>query len=129
MDFFGPINGQVFFIVVDSYSKCIDVKPVASASSECAIKFLRELFATDGIPDVIVSDNGIAFTSEVFNNFTRKNLIGHAKVTPYNPRAYGEAGRSVQTTKKTIKRMQGNCSVRLARILLRQHNAISDNRR
>lgn len=74
-----------------------------------------------GIPDVIVSDNGTAFTSEVFKTFAKKNLIRHVTVAPYNPRANGEAERSVQTAKEALKRMTGNWNVKLARFLLRQH--------
>ena len=62
IDFTGPFEGKMFLVVVDSRSKWLDVIPVANANFSNTIRELRELFATHGIPEVIVSDNGTAFT-------------------------------------------------------------------
>lgn len=70
VDFAGPTQGYYFFIVVDAFSKWLEVREVPSTSARAAIKVLRELFATHGVPDVIVLDNETAFTSEEFQDFT-----------------------------------------------------------
>ncbi|KAB0801764.1 hypothetical protein PPYR_03950 [Photinus pyralis] len=121
VDFFGPIQGQQFFIVVDSYTKWLEVKCVKTTSSGCAIQVLRELFATHGVCDVIVSDNATAFTSDEFKTFCKQNLIRHVTVSPYHPRSNGEAERNVQTAKESLKRLSGNWSLKIARFLHRQH--------
>nr|XP_022906738.1 uncharacterized protein K02A2.6-like [Onthophagus taurus] len=62
LDFAGPVKGKYFLIIVDAYSKWLEVRQVGGPSSAETIRVLRELFATHGIPDVCVSDNGTAFT-------------------------------------------------------------------
>ncbi|KAM8702023.1 hypothetical protein ACLKA7_000224 [Drosophila subpalustris] len=61
-----PRSRLHFFLVVDSYSKWLEVAVISSTSVYGAVKFLRQLFATHGLPDELVSDNGTAFTSEEF---------------------------------------------------------------
>ena len=57
IDFFekGKLN---FLIVVDGYSKWLEVIPMGSMTSLKAIEVLRSLFARYGIPEEVVSDNG-----------------------------------------------------------------------
>ena len=57
--------------------------PVSNAEFTNTIHKLRKLFATHGIPDVIISDNGIAFTSTEFLEFMAKNGVKHLKTAPY----------------------------------------------
>ena len=52
MDYAGPIDNHMLLVVVDAFSKWIDVFPVKSASSATTIGKLRILFATHGIPDL-----------------------------------------------------------------------------
>lgn len=122
VDFAGPVGGQVFLVVVDSYSKWLEVLPVASTDTKSVVTALRTLFATHGIPDVIVSDNGTAFASAAFINFASNNGIRLVKVAPYHPSSNGQAERMVQSMKETLKRMRGaDLPQRLARMLLTQH--------
>ena len=46
---------------------------MASASSEESIKVLRKIFATHGIPELMVSDTGTSFTSGEVDAFCRRN--------------------------------------------------------
>lgn len=122
VDFAGPLKGRVFLIVVDSHSKWLEVTQMSSMSSAAVIATLRQLFATHGLPDVIVSDNGTAFTSAEFKGFTKNNGIRHVTVAPYHPSSNGQAERMVQTTKEALGRiLNGDWQTRLARFLLAQH--------
>ena len=47
-----------FLIVVDGYSKWLEVIPIGFMTSLKAIEVLRSLFARYGIPEEVVSDNG-----------------------------------------------------------------------
>ena len=51
--------------------------PVSSTSAEVTITKLQMLFATHGIPDHIVSNNGLEFVCEEFRKFTSDNGIMH----------------------------------------------------
>lgn len=60
----GPFMGKMFLVIVDSNFKWLEVRMVHSATS--TIQELRSVFATHGLPEIIVSDNGTAFTSNEF---------------------------------------------------------------
>ena len=53
-------------IIVDAHSKWLEALVVNSATSQTTIEKLRSVFATHGIPEVLVSDNGSVFTSAEF---------------------------------------------------------------
>ena len=122
IDFAGPYHGQTFFLLVDSHSKWLEVVPVSSMSASTTINHLRSIFATHGLPDSIVSDNGATFKSDEFQQFLAQNQIRQIFVAPYHPSSNGQAERMVATTKQTLKRIiHGNWKVRLARFLFSQH--------
>ncbi|XP_053229110.1 uncharacterized protein K02A2.6-like, partial [Podarcis raffonei] len=126
VDFAGPFQGKTFFIVVDSYTKWLEVALVPSTSTSTAIRVLRKLFATHGLPDTLVSDNGTAFTSGEFQTFTAQNAIRHIRSAPFHPATNGQAERMVRTTKDTLRRMtQGDWEYCLATFLLAQHSTPS----
>ncbi|XP_064469922.1 uncharacterized protein K02A2.6-like [Ornithodoros turicata] len=84
VDFAGPFHGQSFLLVADAYSKWLEVKLMPSTSAEATVNALQEIFATHGIPDVVVSDNGPQFTSAHFQTFLRRNAIRQILVAPYH---------------------------------------------
>ena len=77
---------------------------VSSTTSQVTIKALRKIYATHGIPEIIVSDNGTAFTSAEFKCFTKRNGIRHVTSSPYHPATNGLAERAVQTFKQALKK-------------------------
>ena len=107
IDFAGPYLGHTYLVIVDAHSKWIDAHIMSSITSEKTIETLRSVFATHGLPQMIVSDNGASFTSDEFRTFTRKNGIRHVTSAPYHPSTNGQAERAVQTVKQGIKRTPG----------------------
>ena len=89
IDFAGPMKGETFLLLVDAYSKWLEVVRVKSASSQSAICELRKIFATHGLPELLVSDNGTAFTSQEFADFLSRNGVVHVKTAPYHPSSNG----------------------------------------
>ena len=71
----GTFCGQMFLIVVDTSSKWLKVVPLAAANSTNTIDDLRNMFATHGLPKMIVSNNGSHFTSDEFQAFMKTNAI------------------------------------------------------
>ncbi|XP_017469582.1 PREDICTED: uncharacterized protein K02A2.6-like [Rhagoletis zephyria] len=123
VDFAGPFQGKIFFIVVDSFSKWLEVFLVKSTSSQSAIKPLRSLFATHELPDEIVSDNGTAFTSDELKTFMQDNLNRHIRCAPFHPSSKGQAERMAQTTKDFLKKTPEwqDIDLRLSRFLFNRH--------
>ena len=66
MDYAGPFMNRMFLLVVDARTKWLEAVTVSAATSTNTIKALRTMFATHGLPDVLVSDNGTPFTSAEF---------------------------------------------------------------
>ena len=60
----------------------------------------RTLFATHGIQEEVVTDNGTPFTSAEFSDFTRKYGICHVRVSPYHPSSNGLAERAMKPFKE-----------------------------
>ena len=97
IDFAGPFMQRMFLIIVDAYSKWMDVVMMTSTTSENTINALRYLFSSYGLPVEIVSDNGPQFVSEEFEIFLKENGVRHIRSAPYHPASNGEAERAVRT--------------------------------
>ena len=119
VDHAGPVLGKTLLIIVDAYSKWIDVHIVPSTSAAAAIEKLRTTFSTHGLPEVLVSDNGPVFTSTEFEEFTKRNGIKHLTSAAYHPSSNGLAERAVQTVKDGLKKMTGPLEARIPRFLLK----------
>ena len=81
IDYAGPFLGTMFLIMVDAYSKWLEVHPTRVTTLRATIEKLRATFATHGIPTTLVSDNGSNFCSEEFEDFLTKNGIHHRKIS------------------------------------------------
>ena len=71
-----------FLVVIDSHSKWIEVQHMTSTNAERTIDELSLTFATHGLPEEVVSDNGPQFTSTEFAEVMCKNGIKHTLVPP-----------------------------------------------
>ena len=85
---------------------------------------LRSCFATYGIPEKLVSENGPQFTSDEFKKFVGTNGMKYTLVPPYHPSYNGAAECSVQILRRSLKKKQvfegkhGSLNKRLANFLL-----------
>jgi len=66
IDYARPFLNRMF--LVDAHSKWLDVHITTSSTVSVTIQKLRDTFATLGLPETLVSDNGSAFTSMNFKN-------------------------------------------------------------
>ncbi|XP_037501036.1 uncharacterized protein K02A2.6-like [Rhipicephalus sanguineus] len=73
IDFGGPFKGHYFLVVVDTFSKWVEVLPVTTPSVGATMAAQRQVFAAQGLPDIIVSDSGPAFTSAQYLAWLTKN--------------------------------------------------------
>ncbi|XP_041985329.1 uncharacterized protein K02A2.6-like [Aricia agestis] len=105
IDFAGPFQNKNFLIIVDAYSRWPEVFIVNNMTSATVIRHLRTVFATHGLCEILVSDNGTAFVSEEMRQFLDSNKIRHITTAPYHPATNGLAERMVQTVKDKIRKM------------------------
>ena len=59
----------MYLVVIDAHSKWMDVHIMRSTTSAATLVKLRAIFATHGLLETIVSDNGPNFRSAEFENF------------------------------------------------------------
>ncbi|XP_026581555.1 uncharacterized protein LOC113454394, partial [Pseudonaja textilis] len=122
IDFAGPTKGYTFLITVDAYSNWLEVSTMRTTTTEAVIDKLNRLFATHGLPDVIVSDNGPQFTAILFEKYLAERGIRHALTSTAHPAANGRAERMVQYTKKAIQKIEtGDIQEKINRLLFIQH--------
>ena len=96
------------FILVDAHSKSMEVKPTNTPTTASTIHHLRSIFATHGLPEMLVTENASIFTSEQFKLFTKQNGIRHVTSALYHPASNGLAERAVQTFKEIMKKTSGD---------------------
>ena len=78
VDYAGPFMGKMFLVTVDAHSKWLEEHVVETPTSAGTI----QMFATHGIPETIVTDNGSIFASKEFKHFTDMNGIKHLNTAP-----------------------------------------------
>lgn len=120
IDFAGPILNKMLLIVVDAFSKWLEVVIVPSITSDCTISKLREIFARFGLPKLLVSDNGRQLVSKEFEEFLALNGIKHVTSPPFHPSSNGAAENCVKTVKQfLLKEMDNNSKVDVKKSLCR----------
>ena len=96
-------NGQQYMVVVDYYSRYIELVYLADTITHTVTAKLKCIFARFGIPHLLVSDNGPQFSSKEFRQFA--DLLGFTNQTssPYYPQANGQSERAVQVAKTILR--------------------------
>ena len=75
-----------------------------STSTSTTVQKLRTIFATHGLPEILVSNNATCFTSAEFQEPMTRNGIRHITSAPYHPATNGLAERAVQIFKNALKK-------------------------
>ena len=84
-DYAGPLFGKMFPVLIEAHSKWMEVHITSSATSSVTIDKMRTTFASLGVPEILVMDNGSAFTSGEFEQFVKANGFKHVRTAPYHP--------------------------------------------
>lgn len=74
MDIIGPLpiterNNQYIIVIVDYFTKWVEAEPLATVNSKDVTYFLSRVFARHGTPQVITTDNGTQFNSDMTRIF------------------------------------------------------------
>jgi len=75
MDYAGPLMNHMILVVVDEFSKWLEIIPVKRATSGITIDKIRGIFSTHVLPDTIVTNNTTVFTSAEMHQFFQSTGI------------------------------------------------------
>lgn len=100
------MKGANYLLVVDYFSRYIEIARLKSTTSQAIVNHLQSIFARYGIPDTLISDNGPQYASGLFQKFATDYGFRHVTSSPHYPQGNGEAERAVQTVKRLIQNAQ-----------------------
>ncbi|XP_028173660.1 uncharacterized protein LOC114362443 [Ostrinia furnacalis] len=84
-------------VIVDAFTKYVNLTPVRSTKSKASIKVFRHYFSLFGIPTRLITDRGTSFTSRKFKSFVDGHGIKHIMNSVATPRANGQVERYNRT--------------------------------
>ena len=68
-DYAGPFLGKMYLVLIDAHSKRMEVHITSAATSAITINKMKLTFSFLGLPEILVTDNGPAFSSQEFATF------------------------------------------------------------
>lgn len=98
IDHLGPFRRSVnknsyLLVLVDGFTKFVVAKPTRTLETKEMVAKLKEIFGEFGYPRRIISDRGLAFTSQEFGRFVAEKGIRHVQNAIATPRANGQVER------------------------------------
>ena len=99
----GPQNCRFAIVLMDYYSKWPEIAFTTDATSHSVISMLDSIFAREGLPDEIVTDNGIQFVSTEFETYLSQRGIKHIRTSLYHPQANRLLERFNRVLKQTLQ--------------------------
>ena len=96
--------GNDYLVTVDYFSIFWEIDFLENTKPTTVIHKLRALFATYGIPDTVVSDNGPQFSCVEFATFAADWEFDHVTSSPTYAQSNGKAEQAVKSAKRLMKR-------------------------
>ena len=91
--FLFELEGEHHILVVDFFSRYPEVIKLKSTNSVAVINVLKAVFSRYGIPEILRTDNGPQYVSQLFAEFTQDYSIHHTSSSRF-PQSNGQAQRS-----------------------------------
>ena len=108
MDFFQDDSGNKFLIIADYFSKFPFIFPVTSTHHNKMLRYLRDLFSTEGMLAVVMSNNGPPFNGEEFKCFAQEFDFTHQTSSPHFHQSNGFIKVMVKKVKAAYRKTAGS---------------------
>ena len=89
-------------MLIDEYSKWPEIAVTSSTKFENLLPVIERLFATHGIPERIIHDNGPPYNSEALREFAKTSGFVAQGCTPEHPHANGQAEKMMVSIVKLV---------------------------
>jgi transposase InsO family protein len=109
VDLVGPFpvlaaGSRYLFTVIDRSIRWVEAVPVPGLStSTCTAALFSRWIGRYGVPDLLTSDRGAQFTSEVWAAVCRRLQIKHNMTTAYHPQSNGLVERFHRQLKEALR--------------------------
>lgn len=106
VDFLGPLpEGQSLFVVIDYYSRFMEVCEMETTTSNDVIRELAIMFGRYGIPSYIKADNAPQFSADCaeIKEFCESTGFRILNTIPYWPQSNGEVERQNRSILKRLR--------------------------
>ncbi|XP_055826268.1 uncharacterized protein LOC129894600 [Solanum dulcamara] len=115
MDVIGPIepstsNGHRFILVaIDYFTKWVEAASYKSVTKKVIVDFIHNnLICRFGIPNSIITDNGVNLNSHLMKEICEQFKINHRNSTAYHPQMNGAVEAANKNVEKILRKMIGN---------------------
>ena len=98
------VKGTEYLLVVDNLTKYWEVEQLPELTAEEIIQKTKEIFARQGIPEVLISDNGAQYTAKEFKAFAADWGFQHHTSSPHHSQGNGTAEAAVKVVKMMFKK-------------------------
>ena len=109
---FKPARGNMthILVMVDKFTKWIEVKPIRKCDGHTAVQFLKDIILRYGYPHNIIMDNGTNFAVGEFARFCAEKGIRLDVASVALPEANGQVERANALVLAGIKaRLTNHC--------------------
>ena len=109
VDVVGPFptsqRGNVYILtIVDHFTRWAEAIPMAEQTSKCiAQNIIKHVICRHGLFDIMTTDNGSVFVSEIANYVYKELGIKRRRTTPHHPQSNGIPERFHDTMKTMLK--------------------------
>ena len=97
-----------FLLVVDCYSRYVEVVKLDDIKSRTVVNHTKSIFARHGIPSVVRSDNGPQYSAQEYQQFSKEWKFEHQTSSPYYPKSNGLAEKAVQIVKMLLTKAKAD---------------------
>ena len=108
LDIIGPLSttlkgNKYLFVLVDYFTKWVEAKATKTIDAKDVIQFLKDIFSRHGLPEVIITDNGRQFISDITKAMV--DLYGSwiRFITPRHPEANGQVENTNHEIEKVLR--------------------------
>ena len=98
------LEGDVYLILVDYYSKFLEVEKLHDETAYSVVQKMKWVFARQGTPDKLISDNARQFVCREFKEFSSRWEFEHETISPTYSQSNGQVENAVKTVKRLMKK-------------------------
>ena len=99
-------EGQHYIVAVDHYSDYIEVQHIKDLTTKTTVKFFQNIFATHGIPLLLITDCGTNYASREFAEFATEHGLYHVTSSPHHHQSNGRGEAAVKVVRGLLTKAE-----------------------